>query len=52
MKIDGGDLDDDKIEREWWQLVILTSLQVQEDEIKQIFEKALRQCFVEKLEEV
>lgn len=52
MQIDGGNLDDDKIEREWWQLTILTSLQVQEDDTKQIFEKAITNVFNERLEEL
>ena len=32
MDIDGGDLDDDTIEREWWQITVLSSLPIQDGE--------------------
>ena len=28
MDQDGGNLDDDNIEREWWQLTVLTSINI------------------------
>ena len=30
MEIDGGNLDDDTIEREWFQLTVLTSLNIKD----------------------
>ena len=41
MEIDGGNLDDDKIEREWFQLIVLTSIQVSESEVKEMLSRAL-----------
>lgn len=30
MEIDGGNLDDDNIEREWWQITALTSVPIKD----------------------
>ena len=41
MKRDGGNLDDDKIEREWYQLMVITSIQVSQSEITEMLSKAM-----------
>lgn len=44
MQIDGGNLDDDKIERDWYQLNILTTIQVSQQEVYGMFEQGLLNC--------
>jgi len=45
MEVDGGDLDNDAIEREWYQLTVLTSIAVTEAEVKGLVEHAMTVCF-------
>ena len=57
MDIDGGNLDDDTIEREWWQITVLSSLPIQDGEKdgKQLLQSALEkllQDFIEKHKDV
>jgi len=42
MQVDGGNLDNDAIERDWYQLTVLTSLQVAESEIKEILKEGIQ----------
>ena len=45
MDVDGGNLDDDNIEREWWQVTVLTSVPlVDENDGRQIFKSAIEIC--------
>ena len=30
MEVDGGNLDDDNIEREWWQITVITSVPIKD----------------------
>ncbi len=32
MEVDGGNLDDDKIEREWYQLTVVTSIPIVDEQ--------------------
>ena len=46
MEIDGGNLDDDNIEREWLQLTVLTSLYIKdENDGKKILTDSLKSLF-------
>ena len=46
MEVDGGNVDDDSIEREWFQLVIITSLLIKDEKDgADILKEALGNCF-------
>ena len=46
MELDGGNLDDDNIEREWWQLTIITSLPIfGEDDGKKLLSDSIKVIF-------
>ena len=45
MEIDGGDLDNDAIEREWYQLTVLTSIEIEEAEVHKLLKEAMQTCF-------
>lgn len=41
MEIDGGNLDDDSIEREWFLLTVITSIQISETQFKHMFTECI-----------
>lgn len=46
MELDGGNLDDDNIEREWWQLTVITTLPIfGEEDGKEILSDCLKVVF-------
>ena len=46
MELDGGNLDDDAIEREWWQLNVITTLPIfGEDDGKEVLTQCIKNIF-------
>ena len=51
MEVDGGDLDDDAIEREWYMLTVLTSVPIKDEEDgKSLLKEAISNCMKSYLE--
>jgi len=46
MDKDGGNVDDDSIEREWFQMTVVTSLMIKDEKDgAEILKEALNNCF-------